>query len=125
MYFRSSLLKSIPNKIHSLVLPRLLQCNNNTGKTCAFVDSRGNSFGFIDTTYVEKTSLPLSKLHQPRVLRVVDSRESKSRKVTHFVTCHIQIGNHSESAHFFVTKLGQFPIILGHGWLSNHNPEIH
>ncbi|KAI1007652.1 hypothetical protein K3495_g583 [Podosphaera aphanis] len=44
--------------------------------------------------------------------------------VTHTVTLGLKIDNHQETARLFVTKLGQYPLILGHGWLSRHNPSI-
>lgn len=117
-------MKQVPRRLNSLVLPCLLKCKNDSTKTCAFIDSGGNGYGFIDSNFARNLSLPLVKLPLPRVLRVVDGRESESGMVTHSAICQIQIGNHSEAARLFVTMLGHFPIILGHGWLRQHNPNI-
>ena len=119
-----ALLKSIPIRLNSLVLPCSLKSNFNNVQTCAFVDSGGNGYGFIDSSFVQKFSLPVLPLSYSRVLRLVDGRTSAGGVVTHSTNCYIQIGDHCESAHLFITKLGQFPIILGHEWLSRHNPEI-
>lgn len=42
----------------------------------------------------------------------------------YFVTINIIINNHSEVANLFVTQLGQYPIILGYGWLARHGPIV-
>ncbi|KAI0995291.1 Transposon Ty3-I Gag-Pol polyprotein [Podosphaera aphanis] len=44
--------------------------------------------------------------------------------ITDFVKVSLNIGNHPEIADLFVTRLGHYPIILGHGWLSCHNPNV-
>ena len=98
--------------------------DRNCIETCAFVDSGGNGYGFVDFAFVQKFSVPVVRLSRSRLLRVVDGRESVGGVVTHLVHCRLQIGDHFELIPLFVTKLGQFPIILGHGWLSHHNPEI-
>lgn len=98
--------------------------NSNVVRTLAFIDSGGNSFGFIDSNFVQSLALTPLKLSTPRILRVVDGRESSAGMVTHFLRTSIQIGHHSESADLFVTRLSQYPIILGYGWLARHNPLI-
>ncbi|KAI1000918.1 hypothetical protein K3495_g7280 [Podosphaera aphanis] len=108
----------------SLILPCILTSDDGKIETSAFIDSGGNDFGFIDTIFVQDHSLPISQLSVPRVLRVVDRRKSASGMVTHIVTLSLKIDNHQETARLFVTKLGQYPLILGHGWLSRHNPSI-
>ncbi|KAL0151257.1 hypothetical protein M9458_053448 [Cirrhinus mrigala] len=37
---------------------------------------------------------------------------------------HLQIDNHSEKIHFFITKITSPPVILGHPWLIMHDPFI-
>lgn len=111
-------------EINSLVLPCFVHLNKTYHRTCAFIDSGGNGFGFIDIDFVHKLSLRLLPLRQPRTLRVVDGRVSVSGLVKYYVTLKIQIKNHLEIANLFFTKLGQYPIILGHGWLARHNPSI-
>ncbi|KAI0996356.1 hypothetical protein K3495_g11824 [Podosphaera aphanis] len=63
-------------------------------------------------------------LLHPRTFRVVDGRKSSAGLVTCTVSCKLVIGKHRESAKIFVTRLGQYPVILGYGWLKKHNPAI-
>ena len=107
-----------------MVLSCHVHLNQRSYKSCAFIDSGGNGFGFIDINFVQKLSLKLLPLRQPRILRVVDGRKSASGLVNHYVKVELQINQHSEIADLFVTRLGQYPIILGHGWLARHNPSI-
>ena len=120
-----ALLKVIPLQLNSLVVSCSLHFNRNSISTCAFVDSGGNGFGFVDSSFVQKFCLPVTILSQPRTLRVVDGRTSAGGKITHMAHFQIRIDKHFEYVSFFVTKLGQFPIILGYGWLNRHNPDIH
>lgn len=110
--------------LNALVLACSLINNNSSIKTCAFIDSGGNGFGFIDSNFVQKNHLRKYLLPIPRTLRVVDGRKSVAGMITHSVKTRLDIGDHSEVAELFITKLGNYPIILGHGWLSRHNPSI-
>ncbi|KAI0996656.1 hypothetical protein K3495_g11527 [Podosphaera aphanis] len=108
----------------ALVVPYILSSGRREFQTNAFIDSGGNDLGFIDTTFVQNNNLPVSRLSLPRVLRVVDGRKSASGLVTHTVTIMLSINNHQEIVRLFVTRLGQYPLILDHGWLSRHHPSI-
>lgn len=111
-------------KINSRVLLRFWPLDNINVETSAFVDSGGNRFSFIDSPFVQKLSLSIDTLLQPRILRFMDGRVSAGRRTTRSAYCHFWIGNQIEFAKIIVTKLGQFPIILGHRWVSHHSPEI-
>lgn len=110
--------------IKALILPCSISSNKIETETHAFVDSGGNDIGFIDTNFAQKHNLDFIPLTTPRVLRVVDGRKSSSGMVTHTVTVTLTIENHHEIVKLFVTKLGQYPLILGYSWLSRHNPSI-
>lgn len=120
----STLYKPESKHLKALVLPCLIKSNDNCINSCVFVDSGGNGIGFIDSNFVQKHSLSTSYLTSPRVLRVVDGRKSLAGLITHTARIKIEINNHSEVLEAFVTKLGQYPIILGHEWLALHNPSI-
>ena len=92
--------------------------------THALIDS-GASGSFINTSFIEKHSIPLILKVTPRDLTVVDGREISSGKVTHNTpTLLLTIGEHTESVTFDVTQLGYYLIILGLSWLKKHCPTI-
>ena len=92
--------------------------------THALIDS-GASGSFINTSFIEKHSIPLILKDTPRDLTVVDGHEISSGKVTHNTPILLlTIGGHTESVTFDVTQLGNYPIILGLSWLKKHCPTI-
>ena len=69
-----ALLKVIQLQLNSQVVSCSLHFNRNSISTCAFVDSGGNGFGFVDSSFVQKFCLPVTILSQPRTLLVVEGR---------------------------------------------------
>lgn len=59
------------SKTNSLVLSCNLQPDKLILKTCAFINSGGNRFAFIDSNFEQKSSISVYPLRQPRTLRVV------------------------------------------------------
>ena len=92
--------------------------------THALVDSGASGFAFIDKAFVSQHDLPLSKLTEPRRLEVIDGRPIDSGEITHSATFQLWVGNHTEEAQAFVTKLGHYPLVLGIPWLRRHDPTI-
>jgi hypothetical protein len=88
------------------------------------LDSGASGYAFIDSTFAQTHSLPLTQLQYPRRLDVVDGRAVSSGSITHLASINLGIMSHHESASCFVTKLGHYPIILGISWLRLHQPTI-
>ena len=80
---------------------------------------------FVDAHFLEKNNLKPIKKKYPETLKVVDGRESVSGAITHEIELNLQLGDHLERALFQVTKLSDYPIILGKAWLNRHDPTIH
>jgi hypothetical protein len=79
---------------------------------------------FIDLKYVEETKLNTRKL--PRAIPVynVDGTLNQSGSIKEEVDLVMTYQGHTEKATFGVCDLGDKEIIIGHTWLSYHNPEI-
>ena len=84
---------------------------------------------FMDISFAQLHGYKFIRLQQPRSLVVADGRDVASGPITHFITTPFTIkdksGNvHTETLDMFVTKLGQYPIILGIPWFRKHSPHI-
>src|SRR5258708_28457075 len=54
----------------------------------------------------------------------VDSSLNENGSVMEEVHVTLRFGHHSERAHLAVANLGQQMVIIGHSWLTLHNPEV-
>jgi len=88
----------------------------------ALVDSGSSDF-FVDSVFVSKNCLPLQKI-ESRPLTLING--TINQLVSHVVSLSINFPcSYSCWIEFFVTKLeGTYPIVLGHNWLTQHNPTI-
>ncbi|CEP17509.1 hypothetical protein [Parasitella parasitica] len=77
--------------------------------------SKGNSSIF---TY-QDFQLTQSKSCNRRWLTLSSGKVSEETS-----TMEMSIGPHNEDIQFSLTKLGQYPLILGISWLKRHNPDI-
>ena len=114
-----SLRSNLGNKA-PLVLPVLV---NHCIPASAMVDSGATSL-FIDINFLSKNNLKPQIKRHPEILKVVDGRESIAGAITHEIELEILLGEHSERTILQVTKLSDYPIILGKAWLDRHNPDI-
>jgi hypothetical protein len=87
------------------------------------IDS-GATWQFLDTEFIWSHNLPTIKLPTPIKVYNVDGMENWDRAITEVVDATLFIWNHSECTLFAVMNLGNQQMILGHQWLSDHNPEI-
>jgi RNase H-like domain found in reverse transcriptase/Reverse transcriptase (RNA-dependent DNA polymerase)/Retroviral aspartyl protease len=86
-------------------------------------DSGATGEAFLDESFAQRYNLTMTKLDQPLRLRVVDGRDSSAGSITHSAQLQLQLGDHKEQILCYVTKLGQYDMILGHPWLRRHNPH--
>lgn len=78
----------------------------------------------MDTTLVSQLGLTTEKLKEPLEASTLDGR-LLARVTTR--TCPVQLqlsGNHFEEISFFVIDSPFIPLVLGHSWLTKHNPHI-
>src|SRR3979490_395784 len=79
---------------------------------------------FIDIEFV--WAKRLKTRHLPRAIPVynIDGTPNEAGSIKEEVYLICTYGNHTERATFSITSLGHLAIILGHTWLTEHNPEV-
>ena len=111
------------NKNEHIVVDIVLKFNNQQINTFAMIDS-GSMANFCDHDFATKYKLPLLKKSKPMEILTVDGSPISSGKVEFKSEITMNIGPHLESLPLDITRLGQYPIILGMPWLKLHNPSI-
>ncbi len=105
-------------QLHAIICWR-----NQTLELQALIDS-GADESFLDTTLVRQLGLTTEQLKEPLEASTLDGR-LLARVTTR--TCPVQLqlsGNHFEEISFFVIDSPLIPLVLGHSWLTKHNPHI-
>ena len=92
--------------------------------TDAMVDCGATNFGYVDKDFVTRYDIPTFPL--PRAMPVfnVDGTPNKAGMISEVVDVVRTYQDHLERITLAVTQLGSQSVILGHGWLRLHNPEI-
>jgi transposase InsO family protein len=109
---------------HHLIATCTLHDNNNVIKTHALIDCGATGYAFIDEDFARRNNLPQFKLKTPRSLHVIDGRPAASGDITHITKTRLSIRQHQEEIPMFLTKLGQYPIVLGIPWLRKHDVSL-
>src|SRR5260221_2505152 len=91
--------------------------------TSTLLDS-GATGMFINRSFMQKHQLETTSLPQPILVCNVDGSPNENGSVTEEVHVTLRFGHHSKRAHLAVTNLGQQTVIIGHSWLTLHNPEV-
>src|SRR5258707_9910225 len=91
--------------------------------TSMLLDS-GATGMFINRSFMQKHQLETTSLPQPILICNVDGSPNENGSVTEEVHVTLRFGCHSERAHLTVANLGQQTVIIGHSWLTLHNPEV-
>src|SRR5258707_2820194 len=91
--------------------------------TSTLLDS-GATGMFINRIFVQKHQLETTPLPQPVLVRNVNGSPNENRSVMEEVHVTLRFGCHSKRAHLAVANLGQQMVIIGHSWLTLHNPEV-
>ena len=79
---------------------------------------------FIDSEFVKRHQIPTRPLEQAVRVYNVDGTRNESGSIREIAELRMQYRDHSEKAIFSVIGLGRDPVIIGHTWLVEHNPEI-
>ena len=107
-----------------IIVDVVLNFNNQQVKSFAMIDS-GSMANFCDSNFAIKNHLPLCTKANPIEIITVDGSPISSGKINQTTTLRMDIGPHLEtSITMNITKLGQYPIILGIPWLKQHDPSI-
>ncbi|KAL0157924.1 hypothetical protein M9458_046000, partial [Cirrhinus mrigala] len=116
-------IKSCP-AISRLLLQVSILMGHQRIVTTAFVDS-GAAGNFIDQAYAAQLGVETEVLSQSLNITAIDGRPLNFSPVTQRTKeLHLQIDNHSEKIHLYLTSITSPPIILGHPWLIKHDPFI-
>src|SRR6266436_5728123 len=91
--------------------------------TSMLLDS-GATGMFINQSFVQKHQLETTPLPQPILMCNVDGSPNENGSVMEEVHVTLRFGCHSKRAHLTVANLGQQTVIIGHSWLTLHNPEV-
>src|SRR5258707_6197783 len=89
----------------------------------ALLDSRATGM-FINRSFVQKHQLETTPLPQPVLVYNVNGSPNENGSVMEEVHVTLCFGRHSERVHLTVANLGQQMVIIGHSWLTLHNPEV-
>ena len=79
---------------------------------------------FLDWKYVKRHQLPTTRLNRAIPIYNVDGSGNANGSITHKCEMNVQHKDHLEKIWFYITKIGNKEIILGHSWLKKHNPSI-
>src|SRR5260221_14429703 len=79
---------------------------------------------FINRSFMQKHQLETTLLPQPVLICNVDSSPNENGSVMEEVHVTLHFGRHSERVHLAVANLRQQTVIIGHSWLTLHNPEV-
>src|SRR5258706_226612 len=91
--------------------------------TSVLLDSRATGM-FINWSFMQKHQLETTPLPQPILMCNIDGSPNENGSVMEEVHITLHFGCHSERAHLTVANLGQQMVIIGHSWLTLHNPEV-
>src|SRR5258708_2122951 len=79
---------------------------------------------FMNRSFVQKHQLETTPLPQPVLIHNVDGSPNENGSVMEEVHVTLRFGCHSKRAHLAVANLRQQTVIIGHSWLTLHNPEV-
>ena len=89
----------------------------------ALLDSGATSL-FIDEDFVRAKNISVTRLPKAIPVYNIDGTLNQHGSVRETVDLILRYKDHTERATFYVTALGGVAVILGHPWLSRHNPQI-
>jgi hypothetical protein len=98
--------------------------NNQEIPTHALIDCGATGISFMDQDFARHHQIPLQRLKEKKQLEVIDGRPIESGDITYIAKVGMNIQEHKEQLPMFITKLGQYPIVLGIPWLRLHDVAI-
>ena len=116
---------SADNRGH-LVLPATVQLDSSSPglRVVALPDSGATGHAFMSFSLARQLGAPVKNLQNPLRLTTFDGTNASAGPITQSITAFLSISGHVEEATFFLTNLGQYPIVLGLPWLQRHNPVV-
>ncbi len=118
----SATVLSSPPKTRT-TFPAVLRWAGFSVSCSALIDS-GAEGNFIDERWARDHDIPLVDLEDTTTVFALDGRVLST---VHRVTIPVSLtvsGNHQETISFYIFQSPFTPIVLGHPWLTQHNPLI-
>ena len=107
-----------------IVLPCTIASKETLFNTFAMADC-GATASFIDSLFTQLHGLKFISMQHPCDFTVADGRIISSGAITHIVRIALALGRtHCEVLELYITRLGQYPVVLGLSWLQKHDPRI-
>src|SRR5258705_7004188 len=79
---------------------------------------------FVNRAFAQKHKLETHPLPNPVPVHNINGTPNENGSITEEIKVILQYGQHMEKACLAVANLGQQTIIIGHSWLTHHNPEV-
>ena len=95
----------------------------NATEMIALIDSRA-MICCIDLDFAREMKWPLQKLWRPTLARNADGTNNSGGLIRYKIRLTLLIDGKKIEQDFFTTRLEKEKIILGHPWLTIHNPSI-
>ena len=95
----------------------------NETKTIALIDS-GAMICCVDLEFTREMKWPLQKLWRPTLARNANGTNNSRGLIRYKIRLTLLIDSKKIEQDFFATRLEKEKIILGHPWLTIHNPSI-
>lgn len=105
------------------LIPAALCLDHSTHPVQILVDS-GAEASFLDQKFASITGIKLEPLSSPVQAQALDGGLLYSITHQSFPIKLIVSGNHQEFIRFLIVDSPDSPVVLGHPWLSLHNPHI-
>lgn len=107
-----------------LSLPITLSWGGKKHQLQALIDS-GAAGNFMDISLAKSLLIPTDSLPAPLTVTALDGRPLAPGRVTHITSplC-LSFYQHQERMRFHIIQSPEFPVILGHPWLLQHNPHF-
>src|SRR5258708_5106247 len=79
---------------------------------------------FVNRAFAQKHKLETCPLPNPVPVHNIDGTPNENGSITEEVEVILWYGQHMEKACLAVANLGRQTVIIGHSWLTHHNPEV-
>ena len=107
----------------STLLPVRLRWSTLTHDCQALLDS-GAEGNFMDHSFARQFKIPLKPLTHQIAVHALNGQELPTITFATEDITLITSGNHTEIISFYILDTPLAPIVLGHPWLTRHNPKV-
>lgn len=115
---------TLPCSNSGLLLPITVSWGKEQHHLKALVDSEAAA-NFMDITLANTLQVPSSPLPSSLSVTALDGRALGEGGVSlHTSPLRMTVQQHQEEVRFYLIQSPEFPVVLGHPWLTCHNPHV-